>query len=110
MPGNAELASADEAEWVRLRELEGRLEVRVARPPTDRVGALALAWEHFVYCPDRVYQGTRTGTLDELAAELLNAPVRYFWWDSMPAKRPRLIEAKQRGRWHQAPGKAQGER
>jgi hypothetical protein len=45
------------------------------------VGALALAWEHFVYCPDRVYQCTRTGTLDELAAELLNAPVWYFWWD-----------------------------
>lgn len=56
-------------------------EFRVTSPPRDRDTALALAWEHFVFCPDRVHQGTDEETLEALAAELLDAPVWYFWWD-----------------------------
>jgi hypothetical protein len=47
----------------------------------DRSGALRLAAEHFEYCTDRVYQSTDEETLEALAAQLLDAPVWYFWWD-----------------------------
>jgi hypothetical protein len=57
----------------------GGAEFRVTRPPRDRESALALAEEHAIYCPDRIHQGM--GTLERLAAALLNAPVWYFWWD-----------------------------
>lgn len=55
------------------------LEMRVARPPRDRAGAMALAWEQSVYCPDIVMQGT--GTVAALAGLLLGAGVWFFWWD-----------------------------
>jgi len=58
---------------------EAVLQLRVARPPRDRRTAMQLAVEHYLYCTDRVDQGT--GTLERLAAELLDAPVWYFWFD-----------------------------
>lgn len=43
--------------------------------------SLEVAKEHYAFCPDRVYQSTRTGTLSEVAAGLENSEVWYFWWD-----------------------------
>ena len=55
------------------------IELRVVHPPTNRDGAIALAYEQFAYCSDIVDQGV--GTLDALAATLLNGNVWFFWWD-----------------------------
>lgn len=55
------------------------LELRVLLPPNDQTSALALAREHYVYCPDIVVQGTQT--LEALAAERLRATTWFFWWD-----------------------------
>jgi hypothetical protein len=55
------------------------VECDVTRPPADRKAALALAVEQQAYCSDIVEQGT--GSVAELAATLLEAPVWYFWWD-----------------------------
>lgn len=55
------------------------IEMRVARPPTTREAAMALAHEQFAYCPDIVVQGT--DTISNLAATLLGGGVWYFWWD-----------------------------
>lgn len=43
--------------------------------------ALELAKEHYAFCPDRVDQGTRTGTISEVAASLEVSKIWYFWWD-----------------------------
>ncbi|RZI56578.1 MAG: DUF4253 domain-containing protein [Rubrivivax sp.] len=55
------------------------VEFVVDRPPATADEALALAREHFLYCDDLVIQGY--GTLEGLAAALLDAPVWSFWWD-----------------------------
>ncbi len=56
------------------------VEMRVARPPTDREAAVALAREQFLYSGgDLVYQGYET--LNRLAASLVGAEYWYFWWD-----------------------------
>lgn len=55
------------------------VEAAIARPPVTREDALALALEQFVFCADIVDQGTRT--IEALGAELLGAPVWFFWWD-----------------------------
>lgn len=56
------------------------IEMRVARPPKTREGALALAREQFLYTAgDLVLQGT--GTLDALGACLEGAGIWFFWWD-----------------------------
>jgi hypothetical protein len=55
------------------------IELTVARPPTDRDSALRLAEDQYVYCGDIVDQGV--GTIEALAATLLNGTVWYFWWD-----------------------------
>ncbi|CAH0535131.1 hypothetical protein VST7929_02792 [Vibrio stylophorae] len=55
------------------------IEVSVANPPKTPQQAMILAHEQFIYCPDIVHQGV--GTLENLAASLLNSPVWYFWWD-----------------------------
>lgn len=61
------------------------LEMRVTRPPRTREHALALAYEHYTYCPDIVEQVTRgkiyAGSLEALASSLLDGTVWYFWWD-----------------------------
>ena len=56
------------------------VEMRVARPPTTRQAAEALAYEQFVYSGgDLVFQGTQT--LLALASTLLAGRYWYFWWD-----------------------------
>jgi hypothetical protein len=55
------------------------LELSVARLPRTREDALALALEQYAYAPDIVDQGT--GTVSVLAARLLDARTRFFWWD-----------------------------
>jgi len=55
------------------------LEFRVAKPPKTKEGAIALAQEQFVYCPDIVHQGCET--IAGLASELIHSPRWYFWWD-----------------------------
>lgn len=55
------------------------LDLRVARRPATRDEALALAREHFDYCPDIVLQGT--DTLAPLAASHMVSDWWYFWWD-----------------------------
>jgi len=55
------------------------MELEVTRPPKERQAALALAREQFVFCQDIVTQGA--GSVDALAATLLNGKVWYFWWD-----------------------------
>jgi hypothetical protein len=62
-------------------------ELAVARPPESKQAALELAEEHYLFCPDRLDQGTPSedfsheGTLEALAASLMVSPVWYFWWD-----------------------------
>lgn len=55
------------------------IELRVARPPTTREDALNLARQQFIYCSDIVHQGV--GSVDALAATVLDASVWFFWWD-----------------------------
>lgn len=55
------------------------IEFTVERPPQTREEAMELARLQFIYCPDIVHQGV--GSLEALAATLLNGPVWYFWWD-----------------------------
>lgn len=45
------------------------------------VDSLEAAREHYCFCPDRVFQGTETYRLSELAAGLENSERWYFWWD-----------------------------
>ena len=55
------------------------VELIVARPPRTREEALALAKEQYIYCPDIVQQGV--GSVEALAATLINSTVWFFWWD-----------------------------
>jgi len=55
------------------------VEAVVRRPPTDRRGALELAHQQYVYCPDLVDQGM--GEIELLAALLLRGTSWFFWWD-----------------------------
>jgi hypothetical protein len=55
------------------------IEMWVACPPTTREDALDLAKGQDIYCPDIVDQGT--GTIQALAAGLLNGTAWFFWWD-----------------------------
>ena len=65
------------AEIVSMRH--DTLEFRVARPPSTREEALALAELQFEYCDDIVLQGI--GYIQSLAASLLASKIWYFWWD-----------------------------
>jgi hypothetical protein len=51
----------------------------VERPPTSIDHAIAIAAEHFAFCPDRVWQDV--GSLQSLAESLVDAPLWHFWWD-----------------------------
>jgi hypothetical protein len=55
------------------------LELRVGKPPHTRQDALKLAQQQMAYCEDIVTQGM--GSIEALAATLLNGTVWYFWWD-----------------------------
>lgn len=55
------------------------LEFMVEAPPTERASAIALAKQHYLYCPDTVEQGTET--ISRLAANLMQRGTWHFWWD-----------------------------
>lgn len=55
------------------------IEWEVCKPPTTQAEAMKLAWEQFLFCEDIVTQGI--GTINKLAATLLNSPYWFFWWD-----------------------------
>ena len=55
------------------------LTLTVGIPPRDRQRALALAAEHFAFCPDNITQGA--GTVAAYAESLRDSPVWTFWWD-----------------------------
>ncbi|MFC9499264.1 DUF4253 domain-containing protein [Streptomyces sp. NPDC056982] len=57
-----------------------RLDLSVAAPPQTLDTALAVAAEHFAFCPDNIWQGYETIRL--YAEEGLVGNTRWtFWWD-----------------------------
>ena len=57
------------------------LEFVVEKAVEDEEQAWQLAKEHYAFCPDRVDQGTRSGTIGEVADCLSKSKVWFFWWD-----------------------------
>ena len=57
------------------------LEFVIEKPIDNEEQAWELAKEHYAFCPDRVDQGTNTGTIGEVADCLSKSTVWYFWWD-----------------------------
>lgn len=59
----------------------GYLLTSVATPPTTLDEAMALAAEHFAFCPDNLWQGA-DHTMEAYAErQLLHQPAWHFWWD-----------------------------
>ncbi|MEU8134952.1 DUF4253 domain-containing protein [Streptodolium elevatio] len=59
-----------------------QLEVAVSAPPRSADEALAVAAEHYAFCPDNIWQGTRsTRTIRHYADTLVGARRWSFWWD-----------------------------
>lgn len=56
------------------------MEMRVPAPVAGK-DSMQAAKEHFAFTPDRIFQGTETGTLSELAACIAASKIWYFWWD-----------------------------
>ncbi|UQX01259.1 DUF4253 domain-containing protein [Streptomyces sp. RerS4] len=57
-----------------------RLDLYVAAPPRTPAEALAVAAEHFAFCPDNVWQGS--GTVAAYAEEAVVGQSHWsFWWD-----------------------------
>lgn len=57
------------------------LEYIVDKPVDDEDEAWELAKEHYLFCSDRVFQGTETETIGEIADCLSQSTVWFFWWD-----------------------------
>ncbi|MBC6447113.1 DUF4253 domain-containing protein [Actinokineospora xionganensis] len=57
------------------------LDLSVAAPPTTHEQALAVAAEHFAFCPDNVWQGREPCTLTAYAERLVGERSWSFWWD-----------------------------
>jgi hypothetical protein len=56
------------------------LEFLVPKPvPAEE--AMETAKEHFAFCTDRVFQGTHSNTVGEVADCLRQSKTWYFWWD-----------------------------
>ncbi|PRY44488.1 DUF4253 domain-containing protein [Umezawaea tangerina] len=55
------------------------LVLSISSPPTTQAEALAVAAEHFAFCPDNIWQGTET--LSAYAERLINDHSWTFWWD-----------------------------
>jgi hypothetical protein len=53
----------------------------VAAPPADREEALAVAAEHFAFCPDNIWQGREPAPLAAYAERLIDNGSWAFWWD-----------------------------
>lgn len=49
--------------------------------PVKKEEAMEVAKERFLFCVDRVDQGTESGTIGEVADTLWRSRVWYFWWD-----------------------------
>ncbi len=57
-----------------------RMDLSVASPPRTTAEALAVAAEHFAFCPDNIWQGY--DTMSAYAEEALIGKVHWtFWWD-----------------------------
>ncbi|WP_328876257.1 DUF4253 domain-containing protein [Streptomyces sp. NBC_00287] len=56
------------------------LHLSVAAPPSGLDDALAIAAEHFAFCPDSIWQGAHA-TLDSYAEHLIDLNCWEFWWD-----------------------------
>lgn len=59
----------------------GTLDLSVAAPPPSPGDALAVASEHFAFCPDNVWQGGHPHTIAAYAERLVDAAAWTFWWD-----------------------------
>lgn len=57
------------------------LEFTVENLDACKENAWELAKEHYAFCPDRVDQGTHSGTIGEVADCISKSNVWYFWWD-----------------------------
>ncbi|GAA2485715.1 DUF4253 domain-containing protein [Streptomyces gobitricini] len=57
------------------------LYLSVAAPPVDEHEALLVAAEHFAFCPDNIWQGSRPYTLAAYAERITGAHRWDFWWD-----------------------------
>ncbi len=57
------------------------LEFVLEEPVADGELAMQAAREHFAFCPDRVDQGTETGSVAELAGSISKSTYWFFWWD-----------------------------
>ncbi|MFD0206301.1 MULTISPECIES: DUF4253 domain-containing protein [Saccharothrix] len=57
------------------------LVLAVAAPPTTREAAMAVAAEHFAFCPDNIWQGEAPHTLAAYADRLVDDHSWTFWWD-----------------------------
>lgn len=57
------------------------LEFYVPSPVVGEQAARELAKEHVAFDDDRVYQGTMSSTVDEVAKTLDGSTTWYFWWD-----------------------------
>lgn len=62
-----------------LRLGPDRLDVSVAAPPQTVEHALAVAAEHWVFCPDRIMQ--ESGSLADYAPEIRGRRSWSFWWE-----------------------------
>ncbi|MFE5722718.1 DUF4253 domain-containing protein [Streptomyces erythrochromogenes] len=56
------------------------LHLSVAAPPNGLDDALAMAAEHFAFCPDNIWQGAHP-TLASYAENLIDLNCWEFWWD-----------------------------
>ncbi|WP_258053574.1 DUF4253 domain-containing protein [Streptomyces sp. Ru72] len=57
------------------------LHLSVAAPPAKEHEALLVAAEHFAFCPDDIWQGSRPYTLAAYAKRITGAHRWDFWWD-----------------------------
>ncbi|MEU8952750.1 DUF4253 domain-containing protein [Streptomyces sp. NPDC048518] len=56
------------------------LHLSVATPPTRTEEALAIAAEHFTFCPDNIWQGAHPD-LSSYAEDLVDLNCWECWWD-----------------------------
>ncbi|GAB2964990.1 hypothetical protein GCM10023080_027890 [Streptomyces pseudoechinosporeus] len=57
------------------------LHLSVAAPPANEHEALLVAAEHFAFCPDNIWQGSRPYTLAAYSERITGAHHWDFWWD-----------------------------
>ncbi|UQX04701.1 DUF4253 domain-containing protein [Streptomyces sp. RerS4] len=57
------------------------LHLSIAAPPVSEHEALLVAAEHFAFCPDNIWQGSRPYTLAAYAERITGAQRWDFWWD-----------------------------